>query len=157
MAECLFLSCLDMQTDCMSGITVRPIGHVEDEPEIRRIGTRDLFHGNKHAADSGQHGQSFQHVVSVSSESHPTTHHHPLDDGPGNDWTVFEQAVNTARTLSQRDGSALIHCTAGISRSSAIIATVLAAEESRRFNHALSIVWHAWSDATPYPAIRELR
>jgi hypothetical protein len=141
----------------MSEITVRPIGYVEHGPVIRRIGERDLFLGNEHAADSGQHDQSFGHVVSVSSDDYPlTTHHYPLEDGPGNDWTAFEQAVDTARTLYQQDGSVLIHCKAGISRSSTIIATVLAAEESRHLHDALSIVLKARPSATPHPALHEL-
>ena len=43
----------------MSEIAVRPIGYVEDEPVIRRIGERNLYLGNKHAADSERHNQSF--------------------------------------------------------------------------------------------------
>jgi Predicted protein-tyrosine phosphatase len=141
----------------MSEIAVRPIGYIEDGPIIRRIGERNLYLGNKHAADSGQHDQSFRYVVSVSTDDYPlTTHHHPLDDGPGNDWKTFECAVDTARKLLQQDGSVLVHCTAGISRSSAVIATVLAAEESRPLRESLSTVLQARSTATPHPALHEL-
>lgn len=141
----------------MSEITVRPKGYVEDFPVIRQIGERNLYLGNKHAADPGQHDQSFRYVVSVSTDDYPlTTHHHPLDDGPGNDWTVFERAVNTVRTLYQQDGSVLVHCKAGISRSSTVIATVLAAEESRQLYEALSIVLQARPSATLHPALHEL-
>ncbi|WP_254544771.1 protein-tyrosine phosphatase family protein [Halomarina pelagica] len=141
----------------MSEITVRPKGYVEDCPVIRQIGERDLYLGNKHAADSGQHNQSFRYVVSVSTDDYPlTTHHHPLDDGPGNDWTAFERAVDTALTLYQQDGSVLVHCKAGISRSSTVIATVLAAEESRQLHDALSIVLQARPSATLHPALHEL-
>lgn len=141
----------------MSEIAVRPIGYVEDDPIIRRIGERDLYLGNKHAADPGQHDQSFRYVLSLSTEDYPrTTHHHPLDDGPGNDWTAFERAVDTARRLYQQDGSVLIHCTAGVSRSSTVVATVLAAEESRQLRESLSTVLQARPSATPHPALHEL-
>ncbi|QKG93496.1 dual specificity protein phosphatase family protein [Halorubrum salinarum] len=141
----------------MSEIVVRPVGYAEDEPVIRRIGERNLYLGNKHAADSERHNQSFQYVLSVSTDDHPlTTHHHPLDDGPGNDWTEFEGAVDTTRRLYRRDGSVLVHCTAGISRSSTVIATALAAEESRPLRDTFSAVLQARPSATANPALHEL-
>ena len=141
----------------MSDATVRPIGYVEDGPVVRAIGERDLYLGNEHAADPEQHDRSFRYVVSVSTDAHPsTTHHRPLEDGPGSDWTAFERAVDTARTLYRKDGPVLIHCTAGISRSSTVIATTLAAEESRRLPDALSIVRRARPSATLHPALHEL-
>lgn len=144
------------QTVPMSEVAVRPIGYVEDEPVIRRIGERNLYLGNEHAADSEQHDQSFQYVLSVSTDNYPLTTHHPLDDGPGNDWMEFEGAVDTARRLYRRDGSVLIHCTAGISRSSTVIATALAAEESRQLRDVFSIVLRARPSATLNPALHEL-
>lgn len=141
----------------MSELTVRPIGYVEETPIIRRIGERNLYLGNEHAAASGQHDRSFRYVLSVSTDDHSlTTHHHPLEDGPDNDWAAFEAAVDTARRLYRRDGAVLIHCTAGISRSSAVIATVVAAEESRPLHDALSIVLQARPSAVPHPALHEL-
>ena len=135
---------------------VRPFGYVEDGPVVRRIGDRDLFLGNGLAAHPG-HDWSFEYVLSASSEKRPlTTHHRPLDDGPGNDWTVFEAAVDTARQLSRRDGSLLIHCTAGISRSSTLVATTLAAEERLSLRDALAVVQGARPHAVPNPALHEL-
>lgn len=141
----------------MPEIAVRPIGYTEDGPIIRRMGERNLYLGNKHAADPGQHDQSFRYVVSVSTDDYPlTTHHHPLEDGPGNEWTAFERAVDTARRVIQQDGSVLIHCKAGISRSSTVIATALAAEESLPLRESLSVVLRARPTATPHPALHEL-
>jgi atypical dual specificity phosphatase len=141
----------------MSEITVRPKGYVEDYPVVRQIGERGIYLGNKHAAAPEQHDYSFRYVVSLSTDHHPlTTHHHPLNDGPENEWTAFERAVDTARRLYQQDGSILIHCTAGVSRSSTVIATVLAGEESRQFHDALSTVRQARPCATPHPALHEL-
>lgn len=141
----------------MPDITVRPKGYVEDDPVIRPIGERNLYIGNKHAADPDQHDQSFRYVVSLSTDEYPlTTHHHSLDDGLGNDWTTFERAVDTARTLYQRDGSVLIYRTAGISRSSTIIATMLAAEESPGLHDTFMIIQQVRPSATPHPALHEL-
>lgn len=140
----------------MSDTIVRPIGYVEDKAIVRRIGDRDLYLGNKCAADPAYHDRSFEFVLSVSTEDYPlTTHHHPLDDGPENDWVAFERAVDTARTLYRREGSVLVHCKAGISRSSTLVATTIAAEEARRFRDALSIVQHARPCATPHPSLHE--
>lgn len=141
----------------MSEIAVRPIGYVEDDPIVRRIGEQKLYVGNKHAADSGQYDQSFRYVVSVSTNEYPlTTHHHPLGDGAGNDWTVFERAVDTARRLYRQEGSILINCTAGVPRSSTVIPTVLAADESKSLCESLLAVLQARPTTTPHPALHEL-
>ncbi|EMA55569.1 dual specificity protein phosphatase family protein [Halococcus salifodinae] len=135
---------------------VRPFGYVADEPIVRRIGDRDLFLGNWFAAAPERHDHAFAHVLSATSEERPlTTHHHPLDDGPGNDWPAFEAAVDTARALYRRDGSVLIHCKAGISRSSVLVATTLAAEEDRRLDDAFAIVHEARPHAVSHPALHE--
>jgi atypical dual specificity phosphatase len=130
----------DRRGESISNLVVRPLGYVENEPVIRRIGDR-----------------AFEYVLSVSTDCYPlTTHHHPLDDGPDNEWDQFERAVDTARTLYDRDGSLLMHCTAGISRSSTLVAATLAAEEKREFHDALSVVQRARPSAIPHPALHEL-
>ena len=135
---------------------VRPFGYVEDRPVIRRIGDRELFLGNALAADPDEHDRAFDHVLSATPERHPlTTHHRPLHDGPGNDWSAFEAAADTARTLYRSEGSVLIHCRAGISRSATLIATALAAVEGRRFRAALATVQEARPQAVPHPALHE--
>ena len=138
------------------GPIVRPFDYVSDEPIVRRIGDRELFLGNWFAAAPAGHDHTFEHVLSVTSEKRPlTTHHHPLDDGPGNDWSAFAAAVDTARALHRRDGSVLIHCKAGISRSSVLVATTLAAEEGRRLDEAFAIVHDARPHAVVHPALHE--
>lgn len=136
---------------------LRPFGYVESEPVVRRVDGRDLFVGNAAAADPTAHGQSFEFVLSVSSDAHPsTTHHYPLTDGPGNDWTAFEAAVDTARDLLGRDGSVLVHCKAGVSRSSTVLATALAAEDDVSFREALARVQETRPAAVPHPALQEV-
>lgn len=65
---------------------VRPLGYVEPDPVIRRIGDRELYLGNKFAADPTCHTQEFDFVLSATDESYPlTTHHRSLMDGTGNE------------------------------------------------------------------------
>lgn len=135
---------------------VRPFDYVADEPIVRRIGDRELYLGNWFAADPEHHDHAFEYVLSATGDERPlTTHHHPLDDGPGNDWSAFEAAVDAARRLYRRDGSVLIHCKAGISRSSVLAATTIAAEEDRRLDEAFAIVHDARPHAVPHPALHE--
>lgn len=141
----------------VSAPIVRPFGYVADRPIIRRIGDRDLYLGNGRAADSEYHDRTFEYVLSATQDEYPlTTHHRPLIDDAGNDWSAFERVVDTARILHRRDGSLLIHCKAGISRSSTLVATALAAEEGRRFNDSLDIVQNARPHACPNPALHKL-
>jgi atypical dual specificity phosphatase len=136
---------------------VRPKGYEAEKPIVRRIGDRNLYLGNEPAADPGTHDRTFEYVLSTTAEKQPsTTHHRPLTDGRGNEWRVFEAAVDTARTLHRREGSRLVHCKAGVSRSTTVIATTLAAEEDREFRDALEIVQAARPYAMPNPALHEL-
>jgi protein-tyrosine phosphatase len=136
---------------------IRPFGYVEDYPVIRRIGDHDLFLGNRLAADPSHHDREFTFVLTLTGDTEPlTTHHCPLVDGPGNDWSVFETAVDTARRLFRRDGSLLVHCTAGVSRSSTVLATTLAAEERTSLAAGFDTVLDARPSAVSHPALREL-
>lgn len=135
-------------------VHVRPFGYVADEAVVRRIGDRELYLGNASAADPDRHDHEFRYVLSATGEPRPaTTHHRPLVDGPGNDWAAFARAVDTTRDLLRRDGSLLVHCNAGISRSSTLLAAALAAEEDRRFHDALAVVQDARPHALPHPAL----
>lgn len=137
-------------------VVVRPLGYVADEAVIRRVGDRDAFIGNKHAADPAYHDRSFEHVLSATQDPKPlTTHHHSLDDGPDNEWDAFAAAVDDARQLLASDGSTLVHCRAGVSRSATLLATAIAAEERRPFRDALRDVQTARPPAMPHPALFE--
>lgn len=136
---------------------IRPFGYVEDDPIIRRIGDRELYLGNRLAADPATHDRTFGYVLSLTIDEQPlTTHHQPMYDGPETDWSVFEQAVETARQLYRQEGSLLVHCKAGVSRSTTLIATTLAIEEGRSFREALDLVQDARPIATPHYALHEL-
>ncbi|MFC6736501.1 phosphatase, partial [Halolamina salina] len=118
---------------------LRPIGSVDDEPVLTPLNERGLHLGNRHAADPDRHDRRFDAVVSVSTDAYPlTTHHHPLTDGEGNDWTAFAAAVDAVRRLS-RTGDVLVNCKAGVSRSAAVLATAVAAERGASFRDGLAV------------------
>lgn len=139
------------------GVFVRPMGTVPDHPIVRQVGERALYLGNRHAADPDRHDLSFEHVLSVTADPFPlTTHHRQLVDSEEASFERFRAAVETARRLHDREGSLLVHCKAGISRSSTVIATTLAAEEKRTLAEAFDAVHAARPIATPHPRLHEL-
>lgn len=140
-----------------SGPYVRLKGYVHPEPIVRRIGDRDVFVGNRRAADPGDHAERFGPVLSLTSEPRQlTTHHHPLTDGTDADWDRFAGAVDAARELFGDPEPLLIHCKAGVSRSPAVAATAIAAEEDRPLRAALAAVQSVQPHAMPHPALHEL-
>lgn len=135
---------------------VRAFGSVEPEPVIRGIGDRELYLGNRHAADGARHDQRFDTVVSLNDDGGSlTTDHHPLVDGPEAEWTGFAAAV-TATRRGWREGSVLVHCTAGVSRSAAVLAAAIATEEGGSVRDALAAVQRARPVATLHPRLFEL-
>jgi atypical dual specificity phosphatase len=79
-----------------------------------------------------------------------------MHDGPETDWETFAAAVDDARACYRAEGSLLVHCMAGVSRSSTILGTVLAVEEGLSLEAALDIVREARPCATPHPALQTL-
>jgi len=136
-------------------VYVRPFAYVEDHAVVRQVDD-DCYLGNWRAADPAHCDWSFEYVLSLSADAYPhTTHHRSMVDGPENDWTAFESTVDTARRLYRREGSLLVHCTAGISRSTTVLATTIAAEEDVTFRDALADVQDARPHAQPHPALHE--
>jgi hypothetical protein len=145
-----------MSDNSTPSVSVRPYGHVSDQPVVHQISSRDLFVGNRAAGEQVDRITAVDSVLSLTADPlETTTHHRPLVDGPTNDWRSFEAAADTARTLYDDDGTVLVHCKAGISRSATIAATAIAAAESRSFVDALHEVQDAHPDAVPHPALHE--
>ncbi|WP_435333638.1 dual specificity protein phosphatase family protein [Haloarchaeobius sp. TZWWS8] len=140
-----------MQSD--QTVYVRPLGYVEDSPVARRVGDREVFIGNVHAPTSGR---EFETVVSLTDAQPTTTDHHPLVDGPEADFSTFAAAVDATRARMRADGSVLVHCRAGVSRSSAVLAAALATEQETSFVDELHRVQQARPTAVPHPALHEL-
>jgi atypical dual specificity phosphatase len=139
-----------------TSLFVRPYGYVADRAVARRLGDRNLFLGNALAATPETCDRMFDSVLSLTREPRAlTTHHRPLTDDDTNDWRTLADAVDTARRLYRRDGSVLIHCKAGVSRSSAVTAAALAVEKGRQFVDALHLLQDARPHAVPRPALHE--
>jgi len=124
----------------------------------------DVYISNGGAAR--RHGDQFEHVITLSRDdwgrddigSHEhTTQHFPLYDGPQNDFEDFKRAVGaTIKAIDTHDGSVLVHCQAGISRSSTVLITALAEIDDVRFDEAYNEVWNAKPSIAPHPELREL-
>ncbi|ERH10172.1 MAG: Dual specificity phosphatase, catalytic domain protein [halophilic archaeon J07HX64] len=127
------------------------------DPVVVRVGDRELYLGDRGAADPATHEYTFEAVISLTHRPQPlTTHHHPLHDGSGNQFGLFAAAVDDSRSRLNEDGPVLVHCAAGISRSSTVITTTLAAEEGRGFDDVLGELKGHRERANPHPALRAL-
>jgi predicted protein tyrosine phosphatase len=123
-----------------------------------RIGDRKLWIANSGAVESNHLSAMDldpEYVVSVNkNETWATTDHHPLKDGFVNDQAEFSAAVETTREHIRADGTVIVNCAAGISRSSTVIATALAAEEERSFAAAVEEINETRPRARPHPKLK---
>jgi atypical dual specificity phosphatase len=119
-----------------------------------RIGDRELWLGNSGAIEPDNlatMGIDPEYVVSVNKRTTTaTTDHHPLVDARINDPDQFATAVETARERYRQSGTLLVNCAAGISRSTTVVATVLAVEEDMAFEQAVSAIRDTRQLATPH-------
>jgi protein-tyrosine phosphatase len=76
-----------------------------------------------------------------------------LIDGPGNHPTALIAAVYTLDALLQRNRTVLVHCHAGVSRSSTVVAVYLAHKNSLGFDEALAQVRQKRWQVNPNPAL----
>lgn len=95
-------------------------------------------------------------VVSLSKDAFDvTTYHEHLYDG-SNDYQVFEKVMDDVIDIVENNETVLIHCNAGISRSAAVITTLVSYYTGKRFEEALKIVEDAKNDVNPHPELRKL-
>lgn len=121
-----------------------------------QIGQRPLYIGSARAASDGVIDEEFSHVVTVSSYSQPrTTEFFPLTDGPEIEYSQFKKAVEVTRQHYGEEEPLLVQCEVGVSRSAAVIATVLAAEESQSFEEALTEIKQYRGRASPRRPLRD--
>ena len=139
-----------------SEVTLERVMALEHPVVCEQIGHRPLFIGSSRAAVEGTTEETFSDVVTVSSYALPlTTECIPLVDGANVEYSQFKKAVEATREAYQRGGKVLVQCEVGMSRSAAIIATVLAAEEAKTFEEALEEVQRYRQRAAPRQPLRE--
>lgn len=116
-------------------------------------------------------GDEFEHVITLERDAdvrddtdlidgygahEHTTQHVPLRDGQ-NPQDQFDKAVGVAiKAIDTHEGSVLVHCQAGISRSSTVLITALAHIDDTTFEEAYDEVWEAKPSIAPHPELRKL-
>jgi atypical dual specificity phosphatase len=103
-----------------------------------RIGELDIWiadRGGVEPANLAAMDLDPKFVISVNQQAtEATTDHHPLKEGYMNDQQEFKQAVETTGNRLQQSGLVIVNCAAGISRSTAVSATAIAANEGYSFD-----------------------
>lgn len=112
-----------------------------------------------------RYGYEFDRVITLSRDDTPsddvgphehTTDHIPLYDGPQTGYEDFERAVETTiEAIESDDERVLVHCQAGVSRSSTVLITALAVIDDVRFDETYNEVRDAKPTIAPHPALRE--
>jgi len=77
----------------------------------------------------------------------------PMVDGPRNEAPAFERAVEATRDALTSDERALVHCSAGSSRSVAVAAAALTEATDRDLEAAFGQVVDRRPPADPHPAL----
>jgi len=95
------------------------------------------------------------YVVSVNQRAtDATTDHQPLKDGCLNDQKKFREAVEATRKRLQQPGTVIVNCAAGISRSTTVTATTIAAEEELAFDTVVEEIKKTRPRARPHPKLQ---
>jgi len=123
-----------------------------------RVGNRDLWIGNVGAIKprllSGLELNP-EYIVTVNeTATAATTDHYPLKDEHVNDHQKFSAAVETTRTHIRSEGTVLVNCSVGVSRSATVIATAIAAEDMMSFDAAVAEIRKHRPRANPHPKLQ---
>lgn len=123
-----------------------------------RIGNRDLWIANGGGIEPDNLATMAlnpDYVVSLNrTATGATTDHFPLKDGYVNDQQEFTAAVNTTRKHIRDEGTVIVNCAAGISRSSTVLATAIAAEDDVSFEAAVEEIKETRPRARPHPKLQ---
>lgn len=123
-----------------------------------RIGERNVWIANSGGVEP-DHLAAMElnptYVVSVNkTATAATTDHHPLKDGFVNDQQEFSEAVETTRKRLQQPGTVIVNCAAGISRSTTVAATAIAAVEELPFDAVVDDIKDTRPRARPHPKLQ---
>lgn len=80
----------------------------------------------------------------------------PLIDGPKAEQEPFVAAADRVRSELAAGETVLCHCSAGVSRSAAVVTAALAVRDGESFETTLTRVERAKPNVNPHPALREL-
>jgi len=123
-----------------------------------RVGNRDLWIGNIGAIKPRLLSELDlvpKYIVTVSeTATTATTDHYPLTDEQFNDYQQFSAAVETTRAHIHNEGTVLVNCSVGVSRSATVIATAIAAEDGMSFDAAVSEIRDHRPRANPHPKLQ---
>jgi len=123
-----------------------------------RVGDRDLWIGNVGAIKPrllAEMELEPDHVISVNGTATTvTTDHHPLKDEQVNDNQKFSNAVAATRNRIRTEGTVLVNCSVGVSRSATVIATAIAAEEGLSFDVTVAEIRETRPRARPHPKLK---
>jgi len=96
-----------------------------------------------------------EYVVSVNgTATAATTDHYPLKDEYVNDHQQFSHAVAATRNRMRSDGTVLVNCSVGVSRSATVIATAVAAEDGLSFDAEVAEIREHRPRAQPHPKLQ---
>lgn len=123
-----------------------------------RVGDRDLWIGNVGAIKPrllAEMDLDPEYVVSVNgTATAATTEHYPLQDQHVNDLEQFSNAVATTRNRIRSDGTVLVNCSVGVSRSTTVIATAIAAGDELSFDASVAEIREHRPRAQPHPKLQ---
>jgi len=123
-----------------------------------RVGDRDIWIGNVGAIKPrllAEMDLDPEYVVSVNGTATvATTDHYPLKDEYVNDHQQFSHAVAAIRNRIRSDGTVLVNCSVGVSRSATVIATAVAAEDGLSFDAAVAEIREHRPRAQPHPKLQ---
>jgi len=123
-----------------------------------RVGDRELWIGNVGAIKPrllSELNLDPKYIVTVSeTATTATTDHCPLTDEQVNDYQQFNAAVRTTRAYIRNEGTVLVNCSVGVSRSATVIATAIAAEDGISFDAAVAEIRDHRPQANPHPKLQ---
>jgi len=123
-----------------------------------QVGDRDLWIGNVGAIKPrllAEMNLDPEYIVSVNgTATEVTTDHYPLKDEHVNDHEQFSNAVTATRNRIRCDGTVLVNCSVGVSRSATVIATAIAAEEGLSFDASVTEIRETRPRAQPHPKLQ---
>jgi len=123
-----------------------------------RVGNRDLWIGNIGAIKPRLLSElelNPEYIVTLNkTATTATTDHYPLIDEQVNDHQQFSAAVRTTRAHIRNEGTVLVNCSVGVSRSATVIATAIAAEDELSFDTAVAEIRGHRPRANPHPKLQ---